>query len=155
AVTARTVSVSDQTVGSLTDGFGIYYTASGGTFRRGVALATGAANDVVAVLSATARAPLVLFTEDGDDVITLQAATADGFTLADDVVLDAGAGKNSLMVTEEGGLVADSMALSGGTLSSAAGGFTVLFAAVGGSFGSGLTVVGSEADGNRLDMTDP
>ncbi|MFO0967351.1 MAG: MBG domain-containing protein [Gemmataceae bacterium] len=130
--------------------FQVNYGASGGTFS-GVNVTTGASDDWVRVFGSPA-APLNVQTRNGNDVIEVAAqANRLGDVLAGAVSVDAGAGANSLRVSEAASAAGDVFNLTTNQIVGAGPvPFVVNFAASGGSFSGIVLTTGVNDDWVRF-----
>jgi hypothetical protein len=139
---ADNVVLTQNTVTSTLGTFApISYAAGGGTFSN-VVLRTGAGNDFVNVQGTAANVALTTVgTFGGNDTITVSSVAGDGGGIGvlagirGALAIDAGAGTNTLWVSEVASTTADHVVLTQNTVSSGADAFApITYTASGGTF---------------------
>src|SRR5262249_53726265 len=130
--TADTVTLTATAISSNALPAPLTYRATGGSFGGGFFLITGAGNDTVFIRGTAAGSAPLVYTGAGDDdvYVTGPAGTLD--TLAGGLVLDAGPGANSLLVSAVGSAAADTVTLTASSVSGTAVPFALNYLASGG-----------------------
>jgi hypothetical protein len=144
---ADTVTLADGWLASSAAPSLVHYTATGGTFSRGVVFVSGSGNNTVSVPSLTALGPTLAFGGAGNDtfLVTLPAPAGPAAIPPGTLTIDGGGGSNQLSLTEST-TAADTLYLTGNAVVSTASGFALSYAATGGSFGRGVLL--STGSGN-------
>jgi hypothetical protein len=141
----QTLVLGSTTISSSVLPGPIVYGASGGNYGSLLTILTGPGADTVAVQSLPAGAPTLISTGDGNDAVTVGSAglpdsVLDGLLSA--LTVDAGPGSNALTVSEAGRTTADTVFLTGGSITSQADPSGIWYRASGGTFGQGVTYIG-------------
>src|SRR5262249_33489550 len=127
----------------------IVYGASGGNYGNLLTILTGPGADSVAVQSLPPGAPTLISTGAGDDAGTVGSAglpdsVLNGLLSA--LTVDAGPGSNALTVSEAGSTAADTVFLSGSSITSQADPSGIWYRASGGTFGQGVIYIGGTSN---------
>jgi hypothetical protein len=136
----QALTITSAAIISGSDGWGVYYKASGGTFASDVDVVTGAGNDVVSVLGAAANAPLAIFAGAGDDAVIVYPSVGNLSTLASAVSIDAGPGNNYLGVNTTADTTPETIAVSSFAVGSTSEGWRVFYQASGGDLRFGVVM---------------
>ncbi len=143
--------VTAQTISDNGLGGPITYKANGGTFGHGVNVTTGPGNDIAVVESTQAGAPTFINTGNGDDSLYVSSSTnlAAGVIsgLAGPLTLDAGAGKNGLVVSEAAATTADTVFITSAAIGTKNAPNAIWYKATGGGFAGVIFIGGSGNDG--------
>jgi hypothetical protein len=136
-ITLTSSSISDSLAHFL-----INYQATGGSFGGGVTFQGGSGNNVVNVQSTLAGATTTVRTGASADTIivssNLSAAAGVLSGLAGPLMIDAGGGANTLIVSEAASTKADSVIMTASTITGVS--FALTYQATGGSFGGGVSL---------------
>jgi hypothetical protein len=120
---------------------GVYYSSNGGGFAGGVFVLTGSGQNNVTVTGTPANSFVELVTGGGDDTISVQAPAGSlGAALPGALVIDAGAGNNTLSVSEANNTAGDTVFFGPGAIATASG-FLLYYMANGGTFAGGVTLI--------------
>jgi uncharacterized delta-60 repeat protein len=148
--TADTLSLSATCVQS-TAGFALSYTATGGTFGRGVFLVTGSANNTVRIYGTAAGSVNGINLGNGDNTVVITSPTATLSTMAGRTGVQGGSGNNLLYISDAGSTRPDNFFISGVSVQDPSTGFFVSYATgPGGSFGRGVDVVGGNGNNQMV-----
>jgi hypothetical protein len=141
------MTITATTIQSALSPATISYTATGGTFGRGILVLTGSGDDTVTVQGAPAGTLLSVFTGGGNDVVVVSPPAGSLSTLQSTLGIDGGTGINTLIVSEAGFDGSEALTVTGSAVVSTAQNFAILFGATGGTFGGGVRVqTGAGAD---------
>src|SRR5262249_37538431 len=128
------------------------YTATGGTFGRGVVFTAGAGADTVYVRGTSAGGPTLVYGWDGNDTSNVSsdgtvapAGTLD--RLAGPLYVEGNAGADRLAASEYGSAAADPVTLTANAITGTATPFSIVYTATGGTFGNGVAFTNSRLFG--------
>jgi hypothetical protein len=146
-----TVVLTDSWIGGEVVPFLVSYTATGGSFGRGVLFSTGSGDNLVSVWSTAAGAPLTVRGGAGADSFYVGAADEglpDAF--AGPLTIDGGGGANLLAVSTIHSTTAVAFTLTGSTLTGTSLPFALSYTATGGDFSRGVLLTTGEGDDSVL-----
>jgi len=135
---ADTVVLTAAVIYSTAVPFTVMYTATGGSFARGVYLQTGTGPDSVYVQGTAAGSFTGVLTGAGDDTVYVHSLANTLDDLDGTLSVDGGAGANSLIANGSGRTEGDQVTVTGSALFSAAVPFAILYTASGGTFNRGV-----------------
>jgi hypothetical protein len=140
-----TVFITKDTVTSVGLPGPIHYTATGGTFGGGLTVTTGAGNDIVYVQSTALNTPTLVQTGAGDDsvIVSSDPGLRNGVLngLAGRLTIDAGPGKNSLVLSDAAQGVGNQVWVTDHAIAGVQVPFSVSFKATGGNFNRGIALI--------------